>query len=781
MDPYNHSTPISTKLPILDTGKFEQLKFTTNQYLQHKHYALWEVIEFGDYYKAPLKETAKDKGLAGKVSASTKKKGRTMAITAENIKYDSAKELWEAILKTFGGNEATKKTKKNQLKQQYGNFKAEGSETLEQTFNSLAPKWLVYTIVWRNKYDLDTMSLDDVYNNLKVYELEITKESRQREERESYKKDSKVEEPAPKAMIAIDDLDRLLGSQKLDKDMKGVGFNEYCVVPPPPAQVYSPPKKDPSWMGLLEFVDDTVTDYTRPTPSIDVSKSISKFDTKGDEGYFVGYFLSSIAFKEHSSTNISGIKEDVHQAIKEKESPLRFIALPNSFHEAQMATSNAAVTEDDTIPDNNAPQKEQEEVNGDKEVPESSGNSNPTASTKVSTNDSFELASSSTVETKVPTVSTHVPTGSLSVPPVTSRVPRIISRGGSRFPETLSLGNAMSFENRLEDFLRDTSDANVWVLVDCPNGVRPIGTKWVLKKKKDERGIVIKNKAQLVAQGHTLEEGIDYEEVFAPVARIEAIRLFLPYASYMGFTVYQMDVKSAFLYRTIDEEVYAMQPHGFQDPAFPHRVYKVEKVMYGLHQAPRAWYGTLSKYLLDNGFQRDDNVADLLTKAFDVGRFMYLVGGDSGNSANGLNRDPVLTFCDCHNVVAILEKIEHHTDFHQIVDFLEASHIRVETMDGETKILAKVNGRQMTVSESSIRRHLKLNDEEEPSIPSQSHSVITTPGRITRGTIRISQSKVPLPGVDETAFLTRHARYGEAFPTVTRLDAGQDRENIVVS
>nr|GEV54723.1 putative ribonuclease H-like domain-containing protein [Tanacetum cinerariifolium] len=106
---------------------------------------------------------------------------------------------------------------------------------------------------------------------------------------------------------------------------------------------------------------------------------------------------------------------------------------------------------------------------------------------------------------------------------------------------------------------------NVWVLVDCPSGVRPIRTKWVLENKKDERGIVIRNKARLVVQGHTQVEGIDYEEVFAPVARIEAIRLFLAYASYMGFTIYQMDVKSAFPYGTIDEEVYVMQPLGFQD------------------------------------------------------------------------------------------------------------------------------------------------------------------------------------------------------------------------
>ncbi|GJV01022.1 putative ribonuclease H-like domain-containing protein [Tanacetum coccineum] len=115
----------------------------------------------------------------------------------------------------------------------------------------------------------------------------------------------------------------------------------------------------------------------------------------------------------------------------------------------------------------------------------------------------------------------------------------------------------------------------VWTLVDLPNGKRAIGTKWVFRNKKDERGIVVRNKARLVAQGYTQEEGIDYDEVFAPVARIEAIRLFLAYASYMGFIVYQMDVKSAFLYGTIEEEVYVFQPPSFDDPHFPDKVYKV--------------------------------------------------------------------------------------------------------------------------------------------------------------------------------------------------------------
>ncbi|GJV44765.1 retrovirus-related pol polyprotein from transposon TNT 1-94 [Tanacetum coccineum] len=128
----------------------------------------------------------------------------------------------------------------------------------------------------------------------------------------------------------------------------------------------------------------------------------------------------------------------------------------------------------------------------------------------------------------------------------------------------------------------------VWILVDLPKGHRAIGTKWVYRNKKDERGIVIRNKARLVAQGHTQEEGIDYDEVFAPVARIEAIRMFLAYASYMGFMVYQMDVKSAFLYGQIEEEVYVCQPPGFEDPDHPDKVYKVVEAFYGLNQATKS-------------------------------------------------------------------------------------------------------------------------------------------------------------------------------------------------
>ncbi|GJW51225.1 putative ribonuclease H-like domain-containing protein [Tanacetum coccineum] len=148
--------------------------------------------------------------------------------------------------------------------------------------------------------------------------------------------------------------------------------------------------------------------------------------------------------------------------------------------------------------------------------------------------------------------------------------------------------SAVKQEGRFKRFFSPTMPYSL-VLVDLPFGKKAIGTKWVFRNKRDERSIVVKNKARLVAQGHRQEEGIDYDEVFAPVARIEAIRLFLAFASYMGFLVYQMDVKSAFLYGTINEEVYVHQPLGFVDPAHLNKVYKVVKALYGLHQALETW------------------------------------------------------------------------------------------------------------------------------------------------------------------------------------------------
>jgi hypothetical protein len=130
-----------------------------------------------------------------------------------------------------------------------------------------------------------------------------------------------------------------------------------------------------------------------------------------------------------------------------------------------------------------------------------------------------------------------------------------------------------------------------------------IGTKWVFRNKQDEDGVVTKNKARLVAKGYTQVEGLDFGETCAPVARLEAIRILLAFATNHNFKLHQMDVKSAFLNGPISEQVYVEQPPGFEDPQFPNHVYKLHKALYGLKQAPRAWYECLREFLLKKGFE----------------------------------------------------------------------------------------------------------------------------------------------------------------------------------
>nr|GEU67589.1 hypothetical protein [Tanacetum cinerariifolium] len=381
-----------------------------------------------------------------------------------------------------------------------------------------------------------------------------------------------------------------------------------------------------------------------------------KFEAKGDEGYFIGYSMYSKTFRVFNKRT-KRVEENLHVDFLENK-PIEKGAGPNWLFDIDSLTNSyvpVVVAGTNSTNFSGTEEAAGQDVKKDvADAPKSSENPNPTAT---STNPPADHMETLAVETPIPTVSSPVPTACLNDSPEPSSDTRLISKRVTIQDDTPSLDNILSLTNRFEDILRVTTNTddtngveadlgnmettitaiqrdgrtklhvfylkknlswveamqeellkfkihNVWILVDFPKGVRPIRTKWVLKNKNDERGIVIRNKARLVAQGHTQKEGIDYDKVFVPVARIEAIRLFLAYASFMGFTVYQMDVKSAFLYGTIDEEVYVMQPPEFQDPEFPARVYKVEKAMYGLHQAPRAWYGTLSKYLLTSGFQK---------------------------------------------------------------------------------------------------------------------------------------------------------------------------------
>nr|GEV75106.1 putative ribonuclease H-like domain-containing protein [Tanacetum cinerariifolium]GEV75113.1 putative ribonuclease H-like domain-containing protein [Tanacetum cinerariifolium] len=247
----------------------------------------------------------------------------------------------------------------------------------------------------------------------------------------------------------------------------------------------------------------------------------------------------------------------------------------------------------------------------------------------------------------------------------------------------------------------------VWVLVDLPHEKQAIG--------------------------HTQEEGINYEEVFAPVAKIEAIRLFLAYASFMGFMVYQMDVKSAFLYRTIKEEVYVCQPPGYEDPDYHDKVYKVVKALYGLHQALRAWYETLANYLLENGFQKGkiDQALFIKRQKGDILLVQIYVDDIIFGSTN---KDLCKAFEKLMNDKFQISSMGASEEFDQIVDLLNASSIKyaltvnpniyvscikqfwtsvsVKKVNDVTRLQALVDKNKVVITEATIRDALRLADAE---------------------------------------------------------------------
>nr|GEV83957.1 retrovirus-related Pol polyprotein from transposon TNT 1-94 [Tanacetum cinerariifolium] len=156
----------------------------------------------------------------------------------------------------------------------------------------------------------------------------------------------------------------------------------------------------------------------------------------------------------------------------------------------------------------------------------------------------------------------------------------------------------------MQEELHQFDRLDVWELVDRPLCKNVVNMKWLWKNKYDEENTVIRNKSRLVAKGYAQKEGIVFEESFAPVARLEAVWLFIAYAAHKSFAVYQMDVKTTFLYSHLKEEVYVNQPDGFIDPYHPDQVYRLKKALYRLKQAPRVWYDELSNFLISKGFSK---------------------------------------------------------------------------------------------------------------------------------------------------------------------------------
>jgi hypothetical protein len=175
----------------------------------------------------------------------------------------------------------------------------------------------------------------------------------------------------------------------------------------------------------------------------------------------------------------------------------------------------------------------------------------------------------------------------------------------------------VAMQEELNKFMRN----EICHLVPRPNQ-NVVGTKWVFRNKQDEHGVVTRNKARLVAKRYSQVEGLDFDETYALVARLESIRILLSYATYHGFKLYQMDVKSVFLNGPIKQEVYVEQLLGFEDSEYPSHVYKLSKMLYGLKQVPRAWYECLRDFLITNDFKVGKVDPTLLTKTIDKDLFI---------------------------------------------------------------------------------------------------------------------------------------------------------------
>nr|GEZ30864.1 retrovirus-related Pol polyprotein from transposon TNT 1-94 [Tanacetum cinerariifolium] len=160
------------------------------------------------------------------------------------------------------------------------------------------------------------------------------------------------------------------------------------------------------------------------------------------------------------------------------------------------------------------------------------------------------------------------------------------------------------------------------------DNIKPLTLKWLLKNKHDEENTVIRNKTRLVVRGYRQEEGIDFKESFASVARMKAIRIFLAYAAHKSFTVFQMGMKTAFLNGTLKEGVYVCQPEGFINADHPSHVYKLKKALYGLKKSPRAWYDELSTFVLQNHLFKDTIDPALFIRCFNNDILVILVNVD---------------------------------------------------------------------------------------------------------------------------------------------------------
>ncbi|GKA78054.1 retrovirus-related pol polyprotein from transposon TNT 1-94 [Tanacetum coccineum] len=471
-----------------------------------------------------------------------------MPITSAKDKAQRRLEV-KAKKKRFGRNATTKKTQRNLLKQQYENFTALSSEMLDQTFDRLQKLFES----GNPQMDLQDQGVID------------SGCSRHMTGNMSYLTDY---EEIDGGYVAFG------GNPKGGKITRKEAVNIACYVQNR-VLVVKPHNKTPYELfhgrtPTLSFMRP----FGCPVTILNTIDHLGKFKGKADEGFIVRYSLNSKTFRVFNSktriveetcilgTQFNGFagtkaSDNAGQARKETEPVKEYILLPLWTVDPPFSQDPKSSQDDEFKPSSDVEKKVDEDPRKESKCNDQKKEDNVNNTNNVNTIKDYSIFdfSSDDHDDSAEADMNNLDTTIQVSPNPTTRIHK---------------------DHALDKVIEDLQSATQ---------TRKMSKN--LKEhrnKKDERGIVIRNKARLVAQGYTQEEWIDYDEVFAPVARIEAIRLFLAYASFKDFVVYQMDVKSAFLYGKIEEEV--------------------KKALYGLHQAPRAWYETLSTYLLDNGFQR---------------------------------------------------------------------------------------------------------------------------------------------------------------------------------
>jgi len=345
--------------------------------------------------------------------------------------------------------------------------------------------------------------------------------------------------------------------------------------------------------------------------------NLGKFDPRSDEGIFLGYSSSSKAYKVLNE-RLNKVEESIHVVFNEK-SVLRSLQENQSSFEdpfpcedgddevmevpsSQIVKPPSTAQQENSIQEGTDQGIKQEQED---ETHESIGDpSTPVPMTRVDQHESLEDTQD------VPSSSFQTREKRIIKAPIRYGFDNVNLFSLNAFVslvEPKNIGDALQdndWVQAMQEELLQFERNKVWRLVPCPKDRHIIGTRWVFRNKLDDSGTVVRNKARLVAQGYNQQEGIDYDETFAPVARLEAIRLLVAYAAHKGIKLFQMDVKTVFLNGILEEEVYVKQPLGFEDVVHQDHVYFLDKALYGLKQAPRAWYDRLAKFLLQNGYRR---------------------------------------------------------------------------------------------------------------------------------------------------------------------------------